>query len=69
MSHEVRAGSGASSAAGGTGEKSGPSAMRREGMVREQDPTESLLRFLGRLSRFGLAAGMDPLLKPAKPGN
>ena len=66
MNDEGRAGSGA---AGGPGEKTGPSARRREGTVREQDATESLLRFLGQLSRFGLAAGMDPLLKPAKPGN
>ena len=26
-----------------------------------------LLRFLAQLSRFGLAAGGDPLLKPARP--
>ena len=31
-----------------------------------QDDGE-LLRFLVRLSRFGLAAGMEPLLKPLKP--
>ena len=34
----------------------------------ELDAGDALLRFLSRLSRFGLAAGPDPLLKPAKPG-
>ena len=34
----------------------------------EIDAGDALLRFLSRLSRFGLAAGPDPLLKPAKSG-
>ena len=47
-----------------------PAAGRREhDAPREQDATDALLRFLGQLSRFGLAAGMEPLLKPAKPGS
>ena len=37
--------------------------LRRE----ESDAGDALLRFLSRLSRFGLAASPDPLLKPAKP--
>ena len=38
-------------------------------MIAEREAGDSLLRFLGRLAAFGLAAGRDPLLKPAKPGN
>lgn len=33
----------------------------------ERDTGEDLLGFLTRLAGFGLAAGGDPLLKPAKP--
>lgn len=64
-------GAGVGSAGGtSTGGERGPAAMRRDGGAhREQDASDALLRFLGRLSRFGLAAGMEPLLKPAKPGN
>jgi len=32
----------------------------------DRDAGDSLLRFLSRLSAFGLAAGRDPLLKPVK---
>jgi len=37
--------------------------------IAERDAGDSLLRFLSRLAAFGLAAGREPLLKPAKPGN
>jgi hypothetical protein len=35
--------------------------------IAEREAGDSLLRFLSRLSAFGLAAGKDPLLKPIKP--
>ena len=35
--------------------------------ILERQAGDSLLRFLSRLSAFGLAAGRDPLLKPLKP--
>ena len=41
---------------------------RRQTTSVEVDQGERLLRFLGRLSRFGLAADAEPLLRPAKPG-
>ena len=34
----------------------------------DRDHGERLLRFLSRLSRFGLAADGQPLLRAAKPG-
>ena len=63
-------GAGAGSAAGSstTGERT-PASARRENSVPREDGSDALLRFLGRLSRFGLAGGMEPLLRPAKPGN
>ena len=35
--------------------------------IAEREAGDSLLRFLSRLSAFGLAADRDPLLKPVKP--
>jgi hypothetical protein len=67
MSHGAGVGVGAGSAGGA--ERG--AAMRRDTAsgVREQDASDALLRFLGRLSRFGLVGGTEPLLKPAKPGS
>ena len=50
--------------AGGQWPRSADGAENRRG---ELDAGDALLRFLSRLSQFGLAAGPDPLLKPAKP--
>lgn len=64
------AGTGASADMPTGGEARNPAANRREAITpRDNDGTDALLRFLGQLSRFGLAAGMEPLLKPAKPGS
>ena len=63
-------GAGAGSAAGSSnaGERL-PAPVRRDNGGPREDASDALLRFLSRLSRFGLAGGMEPLLKPAKPGN
>lgn len=56
--------------AGGNESGTWPRATADAAEVRrgESDAGDALLRFLSQLSRFGLAAGPDPLLKPAKPG-
>ena len=64
MNHAGRANGAVGPMAGARSEPARPLTGERDG-----DVAEALLRFLGRLSRFGLAAGMDPLLKPAKPGS
>jgi len=41
----------------------------RKATTESASSTESLLRFLSRLSRFGLVAGAPPLLSKVKPGS
>lgn len=58
---------------GQTGPQTWPtneSTTRRYGKASgmEVDAAEALLGFLSRLSRFGLTAEMEPLLKPLKRG-
>ena len=59
---------GRSRGTGGPGQTSGTgrSDSARGGSPKERDGTDSLLAFLGRLSRFGLSAGSEPLLKSLK---
>lgn len=55
--------------AGSKAGKSAGGSMKLATAIAERDMGDSMLRFLSQLARFGLAAGRDPLLKPAKPGN
>lgn len=47
----------------------GGAGRRQTRASQESERTDRLLRFLNDLARFGLAAGMEPLLRPARrPG-